>query len=114
MKKTQGSNPINDSTSPPLESFQSTPAILQTKFPKLIEEKFHIDGNTLAKSILFSCHKCDGPLVPSLQCPVCNKTSFRKCTKCKNEIPCGSHQACEVLLLMGALESGKSKKEMLK
>ncbi len=73
----------------------------------LIEQKFHIDGNALAKTILFVCKECEGPITPSSSCLVCKRTSQRKCTKCENKVSYGSHQSCEYLALLGTLRSDR-------
>jgi len=65
-------------------------------------------GTTLAKSILFSCIKCDGPLVPSRKCQVCHKASFRTCTSCGNEVPNGAHDSCNYTILLCKLRNRRA------
>jgi hypothetical protein len=50
MNKIQGSYPIVEAILRPRKSSQTVPQISQTNISKLLEEKFHADGNVLAKS----------------------------------------------------------------
>jgi len=115
MNNPQGTTPINGQA-----SYQEEASIIApTNYPRpRISESFeqnpHIDGNSIAKEALFSCHKCKGPLVPSSMCPVCNRTSFRKCTLCKNEVPNGSHQLCDFLILLRELKTNQHQKQRKK
>lgn len=112
MNNPQGTTPINGQMSYQEEA----PIIVPANYPRpriseLLEQNLHIDGNSLAKEALFSCHKCKGPLVPSSMCPVCNRTSFRKCTLCKNEVQNGSHQLCDFLILLRELKTNQHQKQ---
>jgi hypothetical protein len=115
MNNTQGLNPINGQMSYREEASNTAP----TNSPRLgiselIEQKLHIDGNSLAMDVLFACHKCDGPLVPSSECTVCKRTSLRKCAKCGHEVPHGHHQSCEFLILFRQLRSSRLEQKMNK
>jgi hypothetical protein len=109
MNIKQGNNPFNDSMAS-VESTSLSPAYSpQLEFLAIIEQKSHIDGNVLAK-VLFICNKCDGPLVPSENCPVCERACVRKCVKCENEVFTGNHLACEYLVLLSKLRSKRNPK----
>jgi hypothetical protein len=108
MNNPQGITPINGQMSYREEPTMIAPADFpRPRISELIEQKLHVDGNSLAKEALFSCHKCHGALVPYSECPVCSRTSFRKCTRCKNEVPNGSHQSCEYLILLRELRANQ-------
>jgi hypothetical protein len=102
----QGFPPINGIWSE--DESRISPALFpEQRISEPIEQKFRFDGNTLVKTILFVCNECEGPLAPSSSCLVCKRTAQRKCTKCGNKVPNGSHLACEYLALLGTLRSNK-------
>lgn len=106
MINEQGSNPINDRLYD--KESKITPAFfVEQRMSELIEQKFQIDGNTLAKTILLICQYCDGPIAPLASCLVCKRISQRKCTKCGTQVSFGSHQSCEYLAFLGKDRSNK-------
>jgi len=50
MNKIQGPRPTDEVSLRPRKLSQTVPQINQTNISKLIEEKFHVGGNVLAKS----------------------------------------------------------------
>jgi|SRR3972149_6583879 len=63
-------------------------------FEALIESKLMINKKNLAKSVLFACELCNGPLVPSSACIICKKASSRTCLKCNLRKLTGTHLLC--------------------
>lgn len=102
MQNPQGSNPGNKEV-----ILSAKPSLISPKpiTSESIEQTLLHAGNTLVKNVYFACIKCDGPLVPSSQCTVCKKTSYRRCVSCTNEIPTGNHDSCNYLVLLGSLRS---------
>ncbi len=58
-------------------------------------------GSILAKSVLFACSQCDGPLVPSSYCIVCKKTAIRCCNQCGTIRDMGIHDSCKDVIILG-------------
>lgn len=96
MIPTQGQNPINGSSNP-TEIF---PISESARHAENIAQNKKVDGVALEKRVIFACHKCNGALVPLESCPVCERTSFRKCVDCGNEISSGNHQTCNYLVTL--------------
>lgn len=113
MNNEQGSYPINESLFD--KESKITPAFfVEQRMSEIIEQKFHFDGNALAKTILLICKNCDGPITPLASCLVCRRISYRKCTRCGAQVSFGSHQSCEYLAFLGkerAKKNDKMKKE---
>ena len=59
-------------------------------------------GSLLAKSVLFACSQCDGPLVPSSYCIICKKTAARYCANCGSIRDMGIHDSCKNLVIIGS------------
>lgn len=98
MTTSQGCNPFNSSIAQSRTS-RIPPTISRKPDFCDFEQKIAIDVDSLAKSVLYACHKCDGALIPEARCPICHRISIRKCVKCRNEILVGTHQSCEYLVL---------------
>jgi hypothetical protein len=98
MTNSQGYNPFNSSIAQGRAS-QNLPKRSSKPDFCNFEQKATIDVESLVKSILCICHKCDGALVPEERCLVCHRVSMRKCVSCGNEIPMNIHQSCENLVL---------------
>lgn len=101
MRQSQGSVPVDgelingDSLAP--KTIHYSPVNQdQSDFFHQINPK---DRNSLAKSILFSCSQCCGPLVPIADCHVCKKTSVRKCVRCNFENESINHEYCKNLVI---------------
>jgi len=109
----QGVPPINEIWSD--NESKLAPAFFpEQQISEPIEQKLRFDGNSLVKTILFVCKECEGPLAPSSSCLVCKRTSQRKCTKCENKVPNGSHLSCEYIALLGKLRSNKQDRKKKK
>jgi hypothetical protein len=100
----QGPYPISERL-PGNESKITPPLFVEQIMSEIIEQKFHIDGNAIAKTILFVCIECGGPTAPLASCFVCRRTSQRQCTKCRNKVSYGSHMSCEYLAYLGKYRS---------
>ena len=98
MTTSQGCNPFNSLIAQGRTS-RIPPTISRKPDFCDFEQKIAIDVDSLAKSVLYACHKCNGALVPEEKCLVCNRISIRKCVNCGNEILMGTHQCCEYLVL---------------
>lgn len=101
MNKSQGSVPVEGSLFQMEKSNKNSTTNSQF-FPdqsELVFLKDSKDRNSLAKSILFSCQHCSGPLVPIAECQVCKKPSIRQCVKCSLEIFSGKHDVCKNLII---------------
>jgi hypothetical protein len=107
MKQSQGSVPVEDSL-----------ILMENSFPKSLvhrpispdqSELVHLkniqDRDILAKSVLFFCEKCHGPLVPIAQCHVCKKTSHRQCVQCYFQKISGKHDSCKNLVIFAKFRS---------
>ena len=63
--------------------------------------KLSPSGGILAKSILFACSLCDGPLIQASQCIVCKKTAIRRCIHCGSIRDLAIHDSCKNLVILG-------------
>ena len=78
-------------------------------FPYSENHSLNYERSTLARSILFACEDCDGPMVPISHCIICKKTSHRRCVKCASKIRLDIHKSCECLALLGSLHASRKK-----
>jgi hypothetical protein len=118
MKQSQGSVPVEDSliqmeNSPPNYIVKSPVSLDQSE---LVHLKDDSDRNNLAKSILFGCERCCGPLVPIADCQICQKASMRQCVECKFQVVSGKHDSCKKLIIFAKFSSKRflNKKEIKK
>ena len=111
MKQSHGWSPVEDSIIQMEDSGHNS--FLHSPISPDQNESLHLkniqDGTSLAKSVLFFCEKCSGPLVPTAQCHICKKTSHRKCVQCYSQMVSGKHDSCKNLIIFTNSKSKQSK-----
>ena len=115
MKQSHGWSPVEDSIMQMENSNHSS--FIQSPISPDQNESVHLqniqDRSSLAKSVLFFCEQCYGPLVPTAQCHICKKTSHRQCVQCYFQTVSGKHDSCKNLIIYSKSKSKQSTNSMV-